>query len=119
MNRDQPTPVSRPQLISEQIFPTPGSFDVVDMGQGLPGLPSEFTWRGRAYRVDLLLEKWKASGPEIGRLGGEQYLRRHYFRIRTTDGQVMVIYCQRNTRNRAKPKARWWLYTVIPPVEAP
>jgi hypothetical protein len=104
-----------PELVSEQIRPTPGRFDAADLGKALPGLPAEFTWRDRTYRVGILLEKWKVSGPEVGRLGGEKYLRRHYFRVRTTDGHIMVIYCERHTKNRCQPKARWWLYTVQEP----
>ena len=103
---------SRPQLVSERVFPTAGKFDAADMGKALPGLPAEFTWRDRTYRVGILLEKWKVSGPEVGRLGGEMYLRRHYFRVRTTEGHIMVIYCERHTKNRSNPKARWYLYTV-------
>ena len=115
MTGTDPTPEPRPELISEPITPTPGTFDTADMGKALPGLPTEFTWRDKTYRVGILLEKWKTSGPEIGRLGGEKYLRRHYFRVRTTDQSVMTIYCERNTKNRNRPKARWFLYTLEHP----
>jgi hypothetical protein len=115
MTADPPTPDSHPELISEPIVPTPRTFDAADMAKGLPGLPAEFTWRDRKYRVGILLEKWKVSGPEIGRLGGEKYLRRHYFRIRTTDQCVMTIYCERHTKSRARSKARWFLYTLERP----
>ena len=85
------------------------------MGRALPGLPAEFTWRDEPFCVRELLEKWKMSGPEVGRMGGERYLRRHYFRVKTTSGHIMVLYCERNTRNRTRPKARWWLYTIQHP----
>ncbi len=106
---------SHAEFISEPIVPRPRSFDSSDMGRALPGLPGEFTWRDEPYCVGELLEKWKASGPEVGRQGGETYLRRHYFRVKTTSGHIMVLYCERNTRNRTRPKSRWWLYTIQHP----
>ena len=117
MSAHAPAPGTRPQLISEEIGPAPGTFDVADMGRGLPGLPAEFTWRSRPYRLAALLDKWKASGPEVGRLHGQRYLRRHYFRVRTTDGQTMVIYCQRHIASRSRAKARWCLYTIEEPIQ--
>jgi hypothetical protein len=106
---------SRPELVSERIMPQSGSFDAADMGRGLPGVPHAFTWRGRSFQLDTVLAKWKESGPERGRLGGERYLRRHYFHLRTTCGHEMVLYCERHVRPGAPAKARWWLYTVRRP----
>jgi hypothetical protein len=40
------------------------------------------------------------------------YLRRHWFEILTDSGMRMTIYCERQARNRGKPKARWWIYSV-------
>ena len=106
---------SHSEFVSEPILPKRGSFDSSDMGRALPGLPAEFTWRDESFCVRELLEKWKMSGPEVGRMGGERYLRRHYFRVKTTSGHIMVLYCERNTRNRTRPKSRWWLYTIQHP----
>ena len=125
MGGERPSDRPKAELVSESIVPEPGSFDAADMGKALPGLPRAFTWRDRLYHVGILLEKWKVSGPEVGRFGGERYLRRHYFRVRTTDGSTMVLYCERHLKGRSNPKARWWLYTVQapdqagPPVEDP
>src|SRR5688572_32265738 len=44
-------------------------------------LPQRFTLRGREYVVAEVLERWKTSTPDRG----EMYLRRHWFRVRTTD----------------------------------
>jgi hypothetical protein len=41
------------------------------------------------------------------------YLRRHWFRIVTTTGERMTLYCERQTKNAKKPKARWWLYSIL------
>jgi hypothetical protein len=66
--------------------------------------------RGAARRNQLaeLLSSWKGTGKDRG----ETYLRRHWFRIRTTGGLTLSIYCERQSRNTKKPKARWWVYTV-------
>ena len=79
------------------------------MVRGEPGLPARFIWRKREYIVDEVLEKWKETGP--CRSGGnEQYVRKHWFRIRTTGGVEMKIYFERQPR--AKVKVRWWLFSV-------
>ncbi|MBT7300722.1 MAG: cytoplasmic protein, partial [Victivallales bacterium] len=43
----------------------------------------------------------------------EQYVRRHWFRVETTDGSEMRIYFDRQPRPGANKK-RWWLATVRP-----
>lgn len=96
------------EFVSEAIVPVAGSFDASAMSRGEPGLPAQFTWRGKTYAVARLLSTWKSSTPERG----EMYLRRHWFRIETTTGKQMTLYCERQTKNRNKPKARWWLYTI-------
>ncbi len=102
------TPGHDEQFISEPILPQAGTADTQAMGRGEPGLPTAFTWRSELYTVAGVLSTWKTSSLDAGRL----YLRRHWFRILTTSGQEMVLYCERQARNREKPKARWWLYTV-------
>jgi phosphoribosylglycinamide formyltransferase-1 len=96
------------QFVSEAIEPTPGTFDAAAMSRGEPGLPREFAWRGTTYRVAELLSTWKTSTAERG----EMYLRRHWFRLRTTGGEQMTLYCERQAKNAKRPKARWWLYTI-------
>ena len=100
------------QFVSEPVEPVAGRFDPGAMSRGEPGVPGRFTWRGREYVVAEVLERWKTSTPDRG----EMYLRRHWFRVRTTADQRMTLYCERQTKNRNKPKARWWLYSVV---EAP
>ena len=96
------------EFISEAIQPKAGSFDTSAMSRGEPGVPNEFTWRGRAFVVAKVIETWKTSSPERG----EMYLRRHWFRFETTSGEQMVLYCQRQAKNAKRPKARWWLYSI-------
>ncbi len=97
------------QFVSEPFEPAAGTFDPTAMSRGEPGLPQRFTLRGREYVVAEVLERWKTSTPDRG----EMYLRRHWFRVRTTTGQRMTLYCERQTKKPKKPKARWWLYSII------
>jgi hypothetical protein len=96
------------EFVGEAIAPTAGSFDASAMARGEAGVPREFTWRGETYTLADLLSSWKGTGKDRG----ETYLRKHWFKLRTTSGAVMTIYCERQSRNTKRPKARWWLYTV-------
>ena len=98
------------EFVSEAIEPERGSFDAGAMSRGEPGLPNRFTWRGKTYVVAQVVMKWKTSSRETG--GTEMYLRRHWFTVKTESGERMTLYCERQTKNMKKPKARWWLYTV-------
>lgn len=100
------------ELVSEPITPFPGTSDALRMGRGEPGLPSGFVWRGTSLAVVQELEAWKESSREGARAGGELYLRRHYFRLRMSDGTVWTVYCTRQTPRSGNPKKRWFLYTI-------
>ena len=97
------------QFVSEAVEPAAGTFDPLAMARGEPGVPLRFTWRGVAYRVALVEQTWKTSTPDRG----EMYLRRHWFRVRCASGQRMTLYCERQAKNRRRPKARWWLYSLV------
>jgi phosphoribosylglycinamide formyltransferase-1 len=99
------------QFVSEQIKPGPGSADATRMAMGEPGLPRDFTWRNQQYHVDQVLEQWKESAP-CTHGSGERYLRKHWYLVRTTTGQVMKIYFERQARSKRQARSRWWLYTV-------
>ena len=58
-----------------------------------------------------MLERWKDTGPCTSG-GGEKYLRKHWFRVRTTDGREMKLYFERQARRGSRQTSRWWLYTV-------
>ncbi len=99
------------QFISERILPVPGTASTAGMSRGEPGLPAEFTWRDRRYRVLDILQAWKTSGP--CRSGADEvYLRRHWYRIRTDPAAVMTLYFQRQAGQPRRPKARWWIYSI-------
>lgn len=103
------------QFICQPITPVPNTFDTHAMAQGEPGLPHRFLWQNHEYQVLEVLEIWKTSSPEGG--SGEMYLRRHWWKLRTTEGPVMTIYCDRQARHARQPKKRWWLYTIESDIE--
>jgi hypothetical protein len=99
------------KFITEPIKPVEGTFDTAAMTRGEPGLPARFFWRDMEYQVAAVLEKWKELGPcKSG--SPEMYLRKHWFRIRCTDGSEMTIYFERQPRSKRENKTRWWLYAV-------
>ena len=95
-------------FVSEAVVPEAGSFDAAAMSRGEPGLPRAFAWRGRRYEVAQVLSTYKTCTPDRGEL----YLRRHWFQVRTITGERMTLYCERQAKNRNRPKARWWLYSM-------
>jgi uncharacterized protein DUF6504 len=97
-----------PDFVSEPIVPDLGTADASAMSRGEPGLPRSFSWRANRYTVARVISKWKTSSRERGDL----YLRRHWYEIETNGRLRMTLYCERQTKNRKKPKARWWLYTI-------
>jgi phosphoribosylglycinamide formyltransferase-1 len=107
---DMPSPPHK-EFVSEPITPVAGSFDTASMAGGEPGLPSRFVWRGAEYGVVQVLDTWKTAGP-CKHGSGEQYVRRHWFRVVTADGAEMEIYFDRQPRVRQKSQ-RWWLATIV------
>jgi len=99
------------EFISEPIEPVVGTFDPVGMTRAEPGLPGRFLWRKKEYAVSNVIRVWKESGPcKTG--GGEQYLRKHWYKIKTDGGLEMTLYFERQARSKAQNKTRWWLYTI-------
>lgn len=98
------------EFICEPMIPLAG-FDTAAMSRGEPGLPQRFTWREQEYRVKGVLRKWKTSGP-CRNGSGEVYLRRHWFEIVTDPPATMIVYFDRQAKDRNRPKARWWVYSV-------
>ena len=98
-------------FIGEPIQPVAGTMDTRRMARGEPGLPRKFIWRGEEREVAEVLEQWKeTSSCKSG--SDEQYVRKHWFRIRTTDGGEMKVYFERQARSGRERKVRWWLHTV-------
>jgi hypothetical protein len=81
------------------------------MAVGEPGLPWRFVWGGREHEVAQVLDRWKTTS-RCRSGSDEQYVRKHWFRLRTTDGDQMTVYFERQARSGRERKARWWLYSV-------
>lgn len=92
----------------EPIEPEPGSFDVRAMARGEPGVPRRFRWRDRAYEVAEIERTWKelSHAPPCG---GDRYVRRHVYAVRTTEGLSIRLVAERGARRGAP---RWWIHGI-------
>lgn len=100
------------KFIGEPIQPAAGTFDTGAMSKGEPGLPQRFSWRDREYAITQVLDKWKETSP--CRSGArEQYVRKHWYKVRTADHLIMKVYFERNPLPRGKARTRWWLYSLV------
>lgn len=111
-----PDPEAHKEFIGEIITPMEGSFFAAAMAAGEPGLPRRFRWRGADYQVARVLETWKTTGP-CRHGSGERYVRKHWFRIVTSEGAEIEIYFDRQARSPQKSH-RWWLATIVRPPES-
>ena len=110
--------MTRDEFICESLTPVAGSSDTHAMAKGEPGVPERFVWRGRTWRTLGIVRRWKTSTRERG--GTEIYLRRHWFELLAQPAEgdpnelpvQMTIYCDRQAKNRQKPKQRWFVYTM-------
>ncbi|MEI8341282.1 MAG: DUF6504 family protein [Verrucomicrobiota bacterium] len=100
------------QLVSESIEPVMQGGSAGDVIPGAPVMPAKFLWRGTEHVVGVVIETWKETGA-CTHGSGERYVRKHWFRIRTTRGDEMKIYFERKPRSGREVKKRWWLYTFI------
>jgi hypothetical protein len=99
-------------FVSETLTPLEKSFDTAMMARGEPGLPHKFRWRKREWEVVQVLEQWKAHG-DCAHGSGERYVRKHIFRVRTTDGWLLRIYFQRSFgRGNFRMRSRWWVHSI-------
>ena len=99
-------------FVSEPILPVEASFDTGGMARGEPGLPQKFRWRKKEFIVAEVLERWKEHG-DCRHGSGERYVRKHGYRVRTTEGDVFRIYFQRGVgRGKLPAKSRWWIHSI-------
>ena len=112
---DEPGIDPNESFISEPIEPGAGTFGSAAMARGEPGLPGTFAWRGREYGVAQVIESWKSTGPDTWG-GTVEYLRKHWYRIRTTTGETMTIYFDRQPpKGRSASRRRWTLFSMREP----
>ncbi|MCU0599205.1 MAG: DUF6504 family protein [Desulfobacterales bacterium] len=98
------------EFISEAIKPATDMLDTNRMAGGEPGIPLEFTWRGKNIRVLDVKQCWKETGP-CRHGSGERYVRKHWFEVVTESDGIMKIYFERQPKGRRK-SGRWRLFTV-------
>jgi phosphoribosylglycinamide formyltransferase-1 len=96
-------------FVGEAITPEGQSFSVAPMATGRPGLPRQILWQGRSYSVLEVLEEWKEAG-DCYHGSGERYVRKHWFRVRTTGDVEMKLYFER--QKRSSGGSRWRLYSL-------
>jgi hypothetical protein len=96
-------------FIGEGITPADVSFSASTMATGKPGLPRKFSWKDKSFSVLEVLEEWKESG-DCRHGSGERYVRKHWFRVKTSEGHEMKIYFER--QGRSSGGARWRLYSI-------
>jgi phosphoribosylglycinamide formyltransferase-1 len=96
-------------FIGEAIKPEDMSFSASSMAMGKPGLPRSFSWKGGSFPVIEVLDEWKEAGA-CSHGSGERYVRKHWFRIKTTDQREMRIYFER--QGRSSGGSRWRLYSM-------
>jgi len=101
------------RFISERITPVAETMDTRRMARGEPGLPARFRWRDAEVEVDAVLDTWTETS-DCRHGSSEQYVRKHWYRVRTTTGDEMRLYFERQARTARQRKARWWLYTMTP-----
>jgi phosphoribosylglycinamide formyltransferase-1 len=100
---------ARETFVGQGITPEEGSFAAGAMATGEPGLPRVFSWRGTKYVVSEVVEQWKEAG-DCHHGSGERYVRKHWFRVRTTGGLEMKLYFER--QKRPSGGSRWRLYSI-------
>jgi len=98
------------QLISEALMPVVATSDTTRMAAGEPGLPREFTWRGRTIRITAVLRAWRETG-KCHQGSPERYVRKHWYEVATESDGTMKLYFDRQPR-RGRKEPRWWLFSI-------
>ena len=96
-------------FVGEAISPEEQSFAVSAIAIGQPGIPVAFSWRAERFTIATILESWKETG-DCRHGSGERYVRKHWFRVATTNGIEMKIYFER--QGRSSGGSRWRLYSM-------
>lgn len=91
-------------FISQAIQPVAGALSSVG-ANGEPPLPAAFRWRDRELHVATVTRTWRSTKDDRG----DTYLKRHWFEFATPDGEIAVVYFERQAKRGAP---RWWLFTL-------
>ncbi len=85
------------------------------MSRGGPGIPRHFTWRGRSYEVLGLIDTWTTRERGKGMDKKYTYIRKHFYRIKTTTGEIMTLQFDRKPQG-PRGRDRWSLFSMETPV---
>ena len=98
------------RFVSEPVIPVADAFDAKRMSVGEPGLPREFLWRNDTVQITQVLRTWRTT-KSCRHGSGEQYVRRHWFEIKTAGHGTMKIYFDKGSRGGRKEMG-WWIFSV-------
>ena len=93
------------RFVSQSIAPADGF--LTEASGSEPPVPSAFTWNDRTLTISAVLRSWRSTKTDRG----DAYLKRHWFELRTSEGETIEVYYDRESRRGG---ARWWLYTIAP-----
>ena len=99
------------QFVGEAIVPVAETLDAARMARGEPGLPRRFLWRGAEQEIAEVLETWSRTG-DCSHGSGERYVRKHWYRVRTTRGVEMKLSFNRQARTARELRDGWWLHSI-------
>lgn len=92
------------RFVSRAITPAGDGF-VTEASGSEPPVPRAFLWDGRTLEIAALLRSWRSTKGDRG----DNYLKRHWFELQTSEGAVIEVYYDREARRGSSP---WWLYTI-------
>jgi hypothetical protein len=92
------------KFVGRPIVPTGEDF-VTSTGGREPPVPRAFLFDGSTLAIDAVLRSWRSTKSDRG----DAYLKRHWFELRTTGGQRIEVYYDREARRGAP---HWWLYAI-------
>lgn len=102
------------KFVSEPIKPDINTMRTHVLASGEPSMPAKFLWRDKEYKVNAVLARWHETG-KCKHGSNEQYVRRHWFIVRTKCGLEMQIYFERQAQSARDRMNRWWLYSISEP----
>ena len=92
------------RFVSRPITPAGDGF-VTGASGSEPPVPRAFVWNDRTLEITAVLRSRRTSKTDRG----DNYLKRHWFELQTSDGAVIEVYYDREARRGSAP---WWLYTI-------
>jgi hypothetical protein len=92
------------KFVSRPIAPAGDGF-ITEASGSEPPVPRAFIWDGGTLAITAVLRSWRSSKTDRG----DNYLKRHWFELETSDGATIEVYYDRESRRGSSP---WWLYTI-------